>query len=301
MRFVRTALLCSLLWSPAVLCAFSANAQGQDTSGAKVASKARAKPREGTPRAKRNRAKRARQAKHAARKRRRPRVSPAYRAMVRRWHTRAPKSQIRAWRAKEPPPLVLRRIHKPMYVELLPEPDGTFSTIECQRAEEALASKNEGATHEVHPRLLELVYRAVLKFRAPYVHVVSGYREARASSRHAQGRAMDIVLPGVGNGRLARFFREQGFVGVGIYPRSGFVHIDVRSSSYYWRDASLPGATQNPRPILAKDRARNDARARKRGEIAVPDLTDEDTPEVLPDPDPTLVTIDPIIVNPPKP
>lgn len=235
--------------------------------------------------------------KRAARKRRRLRVSLAYRTMVRRWHARAPRGLIRKWEAQEPPPLVLRRVHKPVLIELVPGPDGTFSEEQCREAEEALASKKEGLTHEVHPRLLELVYRAALNFRAPYVHVVSGFRETRSSSRHAQGRAMDIVLPGVSNGRLARFFRKQGFVGVGIYPRSGFVHVDVRSSSYYWKDFSLPGAAQRPRPILSNQRAKNDARARKRGELAVPDLVTGDAPGAEFDEEAEVVTSGPVFVE----
>ena len=217
--------------------------------------------------------------------------------MVRHWHKRAPRKEIAAWRKLDPSPLVLRRVHKPMRVELVPSADGTFTEEQCKLAEEALASKKDGATHSVHPRLLELVYRAAVKFRAPYVYVVSGYREARATSRHTQGRAMDIVLPGVGNARLARFFRKQGFVGVGIYPRSGFVHVDVRSKSYYWRDFSLPGAAQRPRPILAAQRASNDARARRRGEIAVADLVEGATFEELSETPMELVTLESVVVT----
>ncbi len=271
--------------------------------------KAHAKPREGRSNhakkskpaaARKSRAKKRfarNRAKRKRRRARRPRVSSAYRKMVRRWHTRAPRSVIRAWRKQDPPPLVLRRIYKPMSVELIPNPDGTFSVEQCKLAEEALANKQDGATHEVHPRLLELVYRATLRFRAPYVQVISGYREARSTSRHAQGRAMDIVLPGVSNGRLARFFRKQGFVGVGIYPRSGFVHIDVRSRSYYWRDFSLPGSAQRPKPILAEQRAKNDAQARKRGEIAVADLVEGSTPEEVPESEGDLVSLDPLVIE----
>jgi len=142
---------------------------------------------------------------------------------------------------------------------------------ELALAREALAYRKDGSSAPIHPRLLELVYRAVLHFEAPYVHVISGYRPTRRTSRHAQGRAIDLVLPGVSDRRLARFLSEQGFVGVGIYPKSGFVHLDVRAQSYFWIDRSAPGRRQRLRRILVDHGHRMDVAARRRGEERVPD------------------------------
>jgi hypothetical protein len=120
--------------------------------------------------------------------------------------------------------------------------------------------------------LLELVYRAVRFYRAPYVHVISGYRETRSTSRHNQCRAMDIVLPGVSDGRLVRFFRRQGYAGVGQYPVSGFVHVDVRERSYFWVDRSAPGRRSRPRRVASGEALLRDRQAERRGEEPVPDL-----------------------------
>jgi hypothetical protein len=120
--------------------------------------------------------------------------------------------------------------------------------------------------HPISPRLLDLVYKAMLHFKASLVHVVSGYRPDRAGSRHTQGRAIDMVLPGVSNEQLADYVRTYGFVGVGIYPKSGFVHLDVRDVSYFWVDNSLPDERSRGVPILANLASASDRAAAARGE-----------------------------------
>jgi len=173
---------------------------------------------------------------------------------------------------------------------LTPESDeGGFDAADLETAKNAFRSRRRGTTHEVHPRLLDLIYRAARRFDAPFAHVISGYREARSTSRHSQGRAIDFVLPGVPDRRLARFLRRAGFVGVGIYPNSGFVHLDVRARSYFWVDRSWPGQRSRTRPMRRRAARRADAQARRRGaepteepdnqpEIETPDVTSENEP-----------------------
>ncbi|MBW2464331.1 MAG: hypothetical protein JRH11_21960, partial [Deltaproteobacteria bacterium] len=75
-----------------------------------------------------------------------------------------------------------------------------------------------GGACAVTPRLLDVIYRATLEFRAPYVNVVSGCRPGDSSSRHAHGMAVDIAFPGTDDLDLARFVGTLGFVGIGYYP-----------------------------------------------------------------------------------
>ncbi len=157
----------------------------------------------------------------------------------------------------------------------MPDPEGRFLGAEAlSRAELAFAYRIDGTHAPVHPRLLELVYRAARHFRAPFVHIVSGYRSGNPSSRHGQGRAIDLVLPGVTDRRLAAYLRPQGFVGVGIYPTSGFVHLDVRSRSYFWADASGPSQRNRERRIMRTLGPRFDRIARALGAEPVPDVED---------------------------
>lgn len=166
-------------------------------------------------------------------------------------------------------PLVLSRVlGGDGSVTLIPQrDDGGFSDEDLQRAAaSAFCPKEAKKVHPISPRLLDLVYKAMLHFKAPLVHVVSGYRPDRAGSRHTQGRAIDMVLPGVTNEQLADYVRTFGFVGVGIYPTSGFVHLDVRDVSYFWVDNSLPDERSRAAPILGNLAIASDRAAAARGE-----------------------------------
>lgn len=207
-----------------------------------------------------------------------PRVTVAERRAIAQRHAAAPAAQVRLWLAETPPPLVLRVAGATEPFRIIPagEP-ASFDDAALAIAQQALACRTDGTTHAIHPRLVALVYGAVLHFRVPYVNVVSGYRHGHPTSRHAQGRAIDFALPGVSDVRLAAWLRPQGFVGVGIYPTSGFVHLDVRARSYYWRDTSGPRERNRERQILRALGPRHDRDARARGVEPVPDATETET------------------------
>lgn len=189
-----------------------------------------------------------------------------YRRMARRWHRPASRALRRAYEQADPPPLLLRPIWMERTFRLEPQDEqGGFSEDALRTAARALASKDGGDTVPIHPRLVELLYDAMRHFDSPFVWVISGYREEGGDSRHTRGRAVDIVLPGVEDRALARHLSWQGFVGVGYYPNSGFVHVDVREHSYFWIDRSLPGRRSRHRPILRGRAAKADRRARRRG------------------------------------
>jgi hypothetical protein len=145
-------------------------------------------------------------------------------------------------------------------------PLGSFSTAQQREAEEFLRDPRSGHGHAIHPRLLSLLYRIQVHFDAPEIRIVSCYRSGRSRSNHARGRAVDFVVPGVPNERVAAFARRFGFVGVGVYPTSGFLHLDVRTQSYFWLDTSGPGRRNRERAILADLARESDRMARERGE-----------------------------------
>ncbi|HZU83453.1 MAG TPA: DUF882 domain-containing protein [Polyangiaceae bacterium] len=128
-----------------------------------------------------------------------------------------------------------------------------------------------GEEHPVDPRTVSLVYRIETHFETPEIRVVSGYRVPKPGSRsnHGKGRALDIIVPGVADEDVARFVREVGFAGVGIYPTSQFVHVDIRPRSYFWVDDSGPHMKNRERGILGDLAARSDAAALARGQAPV--------------------------------
>lgn len=97
-----------------------------------------------------------------------------------------------------------------------------------------------------HPRLVRVLARVSNHFRGRRIVVISGYRSStrnntKDTSRHAHAAAVDIRVEGVPNEELRDYCRGFSNLGVGYYPRSTFVHIDVRDKDAYWVDWSRPG------------------------------------------------------------
>ncbi len=167
--------------------------------------------------------------------------------------------------------LVLQGLNIPDRIELAPRTErGGFSAEDLDRAAHIMRDSS-GNEHPVDPRLLDMVYRLEVRFHAHEIRIISGYRTPRgsATSNHGRGRAMDLVVPGASDEDVAKFAREEGFAGVGVYPVSGFVHIDIREHSYFWVDTSGPGKRSRIRGILADVAAKSDAQAIARGERSV--------------------------------
>jgi uncharacterized protein YcbK (DUF882 family) len=94
-----------------------------------------------------------------------------------------------------------------------------------------------------HTRLMRVLAYLADHFNGRTLVIVSAYRsEAENSeSRHARGAAVDIRVEGVPNETLRDYCLTLRRVGVGYYPRSSFVHVDVRDREVYWVDWSRPG------------------------------------------------------------
>ncbi|MBN2804298.1 MAG: DUF882 domain-containing protein [Deltaproteobacteria bacterium] len=133
--------------------------------------------------------------------------------------------------------------------------DGTIDPEALKKIETIMADKDNGAEHKVDERLVKLLYKLILFFNATQINVISGYREPanneESHSHHADGTAIDFMIPGVKLPAVAKTARRLGHVGVGYYPVSGFVHLDVRDShSYFWADPSGPGKRNCTREIM---------------------------------------------------
>lgn len=126
-----------------------------------------------------------------------------------------------------------------------------------------------------HPRLVHLLAAISDHFGGREITLVSGRRNVggytRESSRHVSGQATDIRVAGVPNRALWDFCRSLAQTGCGYYPRSTFVHVDVRERPAQWVDWSRPGRrpvpgnlrgafrracrrrSANPRPACARE------------------------------------------------
>jgi uncharacterized protein YcbK (DUF882 family) len=152
--------------------------------------------------------------------------------------------------------------------------EGGFASVDLDRVAHLLRSAG-GEEHPVDPRTLALVYRIQQNFHVPEIRVVSGYRVPKpgSHSNHGKGRAIDLIVPGVADEEVARFARGLGFVGVGVYPTSQFVHVDIRPRSYFWLDASGPHMKNKESCILPDIAAAGDAAASARGQAPIEPFT----------------------------
>lgn len=98
-----------------------------------------------------------------------------------------------------------------------------------------------GEVHPIRPELMDLLHQLSQRVgvSAPF-QVISGYRSPQTNaslarpgsgvahhSLHMQGMAIDIRAPGVDLASLHRAALSMGGGGVGYYPSSDFVHVDV--------------------------------------------------------------------------
>jgi len=103
-----------------------------------------------------------------------------------------------------------------------------------------LRDHRNGEVHPIDDAVLDqlVALRAVLGLRQPF-HVISGFRSPASNAQlaadgrgvarnslHTQGRAIDIRAPGLDLHALHRAALDLQAGGVGLYARSGFVHVD---------------------------------------------------------------------------
>jgi uncharacterized protein YcbK (DUF882 family) len=111
-----------------------------------------------------------------------------------------------------------------------------------------LRDHRSGEVHTIDSSLLDLLHllQGRLETHKPF-HVISGYRSPvtnamlRATggggvakrSLHMQGKAIDVRLPGMRLADLRKAAVQARAGGVGYYPRSAFVHVDVGRVRYW--------------------------------------------------------------------
>lgn len=205
--------------------------------------------------------------KGKAKPRREPPIPKGYANTVRAWHTPAP-GRAPVLDAHGRPMLTLFALNTTERVSLPALTDaGGFAASDLDAAAHLLRDPRTGNEHPVDPALLDAVYKIARHFSAQEVRVISGYRTPKPGghSNHGRGRAMDLIVPGATDEDVAKLAREAGYSGVGVYPVSGFVHVDIRPRSYFWIDTSGPGRRSRLRGVLADVAAKADSAAAARG------------------------------------
>lgn len=119
--------------------------------------------------------------------------------------------------------------------------DGSYNDEALETLKHIFRCKRTGTEHEIEPRLLTLLSHVSDHF-GKRIELLSGYRnQRRQTSNHFRGTAADIRIPGVDPRDIRTFAStlDAGGMGIGYYPRVGFVHLDIRPDpSYRWVDYS---------------------------------------------------------------
>jgi LysM repeat protein len=112
--------------------------------------------------------------------------------------------------------------------------------------------------------LIKLMVQVSDIFGGRPLELVSGYRPGH-HSRHAFGAAMDFRIEGVPNWALRDYALTLDKVGVGYYPNSTHVHLDVRERKTTWVDLSRPGQRAHyVKPSRSAKASKRRSRNRKR-------------------------------------
>lgn len=125
--------------------------------------------------------------------------------------------------------------------------DGAYQPDALARIDHLLRDFRTGDVYPMDRRLLDMLYvlRRTIGTDREF-ELISGYRSPKTNSRlqqnsggvatyslHMLGMAADIRLPGINLKALHRSARHMRAGGVGFYPQSGFVHVDVGRVRYW--------------------------------------------------------------------
>jgi uncharacterized protein YcbK (DUF882 family) len=119
--------------------------------------------------------------------------------------------------------------------------DGQYVPDALAKARRVLRDWRNGEEHAMDAGLFDVLHAISDKIpgKGPF-QILSGYRSKATNamlhshseqvaqhSQHMLGKALDIILPGVELTRLRQAALSLKAGGVGFYPQSGFVHVDV--------------------------------------------------------------------------
>jgi uncharacterized protein YcbK (DUF882 family) len=176
----------------------------------------------------------------------------------------AAKSASKASRKNPPVDLFAVNLHESMQIRLR-DANGRPVRGQQRHFDRFLRCHYTNVVHPMNPRLISLIYKTGRHWPGHRVEVVSGYRHPKYAknprSPHMKGLACDFRVVGVANTELRDYLRRAfDKVGVGYYPNSSFVHLDVRKDhSAFWIDYSGPGEramySSNPSDDLKSGRA----------------------------------------------
>jgi uncharacterized protein YcbK (DUF882 family) len=126
-----------------------------------------------------------------------------------------------------------------MTVELV---DGAVTPTSATEAKHLMRCLKNDKEHDIDPRLLVTLWQ-LARDNGGTLLLISGYRtpERRNDKNfHTLGMAADVRIPGTWAWRMRDAARKLGVRGLGTYPTTNMIHIDVRDDPFTWVDYSGP-------------------------------------------------------------
>jgi len=125
--------------------------------------------------------------------------------------------------------------------------EGQFIPDALQDINKLLRDHRNNQVAAIDPQLLVLLDRISTQFGDhPTIHVISGYRSPETNAKlhentsgvakhslHMDGKAIDVRIPGKDLAKLHKAAMAAKGGGVGYYPDSQFVHMDVGRVRYW--------------------------------------------------------------------
>jgi len=120
--------------------------------------------------------------------------------------------------------------------------DGALSEASAREARHLMRALSNDQEHDIDPRLLSTLLLLARETGGP-IQLISAYRPP--SNRydhnfHARGMAADVRLPGYYAWSMRNLARKLGIRGLGTYPTTNMIHVDVRDEPFSWVDYSGP-------------------------------------------------------------
>ncbi|MGO4475817.1 DUF882 domain-containing protein [Massilia sp. 2TAF26] len=125
--------------------------------------------------------------------------------------------------------------------------EGEFIPDALQDINKLLRDHRNNKISAIDPKLLVLLDRISAQYSShPTIHVISGYRSPETNEKlhenttgvakhslHMEGKAIDVRIPGQDLAKLHKIVMAEKAGGVGYYPDSQFVHMDVGRVRYW--------------------------------------------------------------------
>jgi uncharacterized protein YcbK (DUF882 family) len=116
---------------------------------------------------------------------------------------------------------------------------GRYDQRGLMQLNKLLRDYRTGEVKSIDPALFDILARIQSQLGQP-LRVLSGFRSAQTNhllhmagfdvaehSLHIAAKAIDFMVPGIAPEKLGEICRHCGAGGLGIYHRSGFVHVDT--------------------------------------------------------------------------